>query len=270
MEELSQQANYIRPIIFLGLLITLVSLEFLIPRRPPVASRSKRWMGNIGIFIIDVLVLKFALPVTVIMWAARFQEYGWGLFNIIEVSPILTIILSVLFLDLIIYFQHQVFHIQKHLWRLHRVHHSDLDLDVTSAVRFHPIEIFISLLLKIFFVMIIGAPPIAVLIFEIILNGAAMFNHANIHIPVGIDKWLRYLIITPDVHRIHHSELKNETNSNYGFNVPWWDMVFKTYIAHPEIPHEKIILGVGDFKSEKDMSIISLMKQPLIKGSQDQ
>ena len=269
MEDFIQQPSFIRAIIFFVILFTLITPEFLVPRRPPVASRAKRWMGNVGIFIIDVLVLKFAVPVTVIMWAERFQVNGWGLFNNISLPPFLVIILSVLFLDMIIYFQHQVFHMQKHLWRLHRVHDSDLDLDATSALRFHPIEIFISVLLKIFFILLIGAPPIAVLIFEIILNGAAMFNHANINIPVSVDKWLRYIIVTPDFHRIHHSEIVHETNSNYGFNVPWWDYIFKTYVAEPKIPQEKIVLGVSDFNTDKDMGIISLMKQPFKKGKQE-
>jgi len=189
---------------------------------------------------------------------------GWGLLNIVQPPTWIGVPLAVAFLDLVIYFQHVAFHAVPTLWRLHRVHHTDLDFDVTTGTRFHPVEILISTGIKCAAVAAIGAPVVAVLAFELFLNATSMFNHANIRMAPAIDRWLRWLVVTPDMHRVHHSVVFNETSSNFGFNLPWWDRMLGTYTAQPAGGHEGMIIGVDAFRTEDDLRIERLLIQPLL------
>jgi sterol desaturase/sphingolipid hydroxylase (fatty acid hydroxylase superfamily) len=197
--------------------------------------------------------------------AVAVQQREWGLFNLVKVPEVLAITLCLLLLDLTIYVQHIVFHRVSWLWRLHRVHHSDLDFDVTTAVRFHPVEIILSMLIKMALVILLGAPPLAVLIFEIVLNLTALFNHGNIFIPVKLDRVLRWGLVTPDMHRVHHSAEPAETNSNFGFNLPWWDYLFRTYCPQPEKGHEEMTVGLDDFRREDKLLLPGLLLLPFRK-----
>ena len=233
------------------------------PRRSAQFSRRQRWPHNIALLVVDVAVVRVVAPGVAIAVALAGEDNGWGLLNSIALPVWLTIAAAVLFLDLVIYFQHVTFHAVPALWRLHRVHHADLDFDVTTGTRFHPLEILISTGIKCAAVAAIGAPAFAVLLFEVLLNATAMFNHANLRIPPGADRLLRWLIVTPDMHRVHHSILYNESSSNFGFNTPWWDRLFGTYRAQPKEGHEAMTVGVDAFRTFEDFRIDRLLIQPL-------
>jgi sterol desaturase/sphingolipid hydroxylase (fatty acid hydroxylase superfamily) len=194
------------------------------------------------------------------------QQEGWGMLNYFRLPDWLAVLLAVALLDLVIYWQHVLFHAVPVLWRLHRMHHTDLDLDVTSGARFHPVEIVLSMGVKMVAVMALGPPVVAVVLFEVLLNGAAMFNHSNISIPGPVDRVLRLMLVTPDMHRVHHSVIPQETNSNYGFNLPWWDRLFGTYRAQPMEGHAGMTLGIEAFRLPRDLRLDSMLLQPF-KGS---
>ena len=196
--------------------------------------------------------------------AALAQERGWGLFNNLELPAALAIVVSAIALDLLIYLQHVMFHAVPALWRLHRMHHADLDIDVTTGARFHPIEIVLSMLIKLAAVAVLGAPAVAVVIFEVLLNATAMFNHANLRLPEGVDRFLRLVVVTPDMHRVHHSIVPAETNSNFGFNLPWWDRLLGTYRAQPAAGHEAMTIGIEQFRTPKDLRLDRLLVQPFL------
>ena len=201
----------------------------------------------------------------VVALAAAVKDLHWGLFNQMALPAVLELGLCLLLLDLAIYTQHLLFHRLAWLWRLHRVHHSDLDFDVTTAVRFHPVEILLSMLIKMLVVVALGAPPVAVLIFEVLLSLTALFNHGNISIPVKLDRILRWVLVTPDMHRVHHSAVVDETNSNYGFNLPWWDHLFNTYCAQPGKGHVDMTVGLDDYRDEQQLRLLPLLEQPFRK-----
>jgi len=190
------------------------------------------------------------------------QSRGWGVFNAFSVPPLVAIIASVVIMDLAIYLQHVLFHAVPGLWRLHRMHHADLDYDVTTGARFHTLEIILSMLIKLAVLSAIGAPPVAVIIFEVLLNATAMFNHGNVRLPLGLDRWLRLLVVTPDMHRVHHSVIVRETNSNFGFSLPWWDRLFGTYKAQPEAGHEGMNIGIEQFREPADLRLDQMLIQP--------
>ena len=223
---------------FLGVFLSLGACEGSAPRRALSVSKRVRWINNLGIVLIDSVAVRYLLPVAALGMAFMCRDRGWGLLNNIHLSEWAAICLSVAALDLIIYLQHVMFHSLPMLWRVHRMHHADLDFDVTTALRFHPIEIILSAVIKIAAVVLIGAPPASVLIFEILLNATAMFNHSNLRIPLAVDRALRLFVVTPDMHRVHHSIIPDETNSNFGFNLPWWDRLLGTYRAQPAAGHE--------------------------------
>lgn len=248
--------------LFIGGLILLCSLEVLFPKRKLAFSRKIRWPANFGIVILYSVLLRIILPISVVAFSGILETKGIGLFNIIDLPLWIETTAAILLLDLCIYGQHIVFHKVPLLWRFHRMHHTDLDFDVTTASRFHPIEIVLSMGIKFAVILIIGANPLAVLLFEIILNLSSMFNHSNIAIPLKLDRWLRKLIITPDMHRIHHSTLIKETNSNYGFFLTWWDFIFKTYTKNPSKPHESMEIGVKEFRDERNLLLLTMLKQP--------
>jgi len=255
--------NVIRLIIFFGLLGGLILLEWRWPKRLVDAQRRKRWLANLGIGLINLLVLRLILPGAAVAIAIAVNAGDWGLFNLLELPSWLTVVLSLLLLDLAIWAQHLASHHIPLLWRLHRMHHSDLHIDATTALRFHPLEILLSMAWKALIIALLGAPVIAVILFEILLNGSAMFNHANLRLPAAIDRWLRKLIVTPDMHRVHHSVDQDEHNRNFGFNLPWWDWLFGTYRAQPKLGHAEMTIGLDRFRAERDQELFNLLKQPL-------
>ncbi|MGB8528845.1 MAG: sterol desaturase family protein, partial [Rhodoplanes sp.] len=228
----------IRLAVFGGVFALMAIWELLRPRREQAIPRARRWPGNIGVVAIDTLLVRVLFPMTAVGLALTAEARGWGLFNALGLPAWIAVVGSVLILDLAIYLQHVLFHAVPGLWRLHRMHHADLEFDVTTGARFHPIEIVLSMTIKLAVVAALGAPALAVLIFEVLLNATAMFNHSNVRLPEGIDRVLRWLVVTPDMHRVHHSIVVRETNSNFGFNLPWWDRLFGTYRAQPAAGHE--------------------------------
>ena len=262
MDILIEYENIIRPSVFVGLLVLLALAEFFAPLAKRQTSRPIQWITNIAIVVIDTLALRFLFPLLAVGVAAFANQNGIGLFNLIPLNSWVVFILSLLLLDLLIYGQHVIMHKVPILWRLHRMHHSELGLDVTSAVRFHPIEIILSMLIKMAFVLIMGIPAAAVIIFEILLNGLALFNHSNIKLPKKLDRLLRSVIVTPEVHWIHHSEKTYETNSNYGFNLIIWDKIFKTYVDKPTFDYPEMRQGLPEFGYEKSLSIKELIISP--------
>jgi sterol desaturase/sphingolipid hydroxylase (fatty acid hydroxylase superfamily) len=247
---------------FLAVFAALAAWEWLAPRRDRAFPRRARWPHNAGLLLLDVLVLRIAAPGAAIAVALAGEARGWGLLHAVGLSGWVAVPLAVALLDLAIYFQHVTFHAVPALWRLHRVHHSDLDVDVTTGTRFHPIEILVSTAIKCAAVAAIGAPAVAVLAFEVLLNATAMFNHANVRLPIALDRLLRWLVVTPDMHRVHHSVVYNESSSNFGFNLPWWDRLFGTYRAQPAAGHAQMTLGVDAFRTAADLRLDRLLAQP--------
>ncbi|MEP1199092.1 sterol desaturase family protein [Tateyamaria sp.] len=237
----------IRLVIFLGLFAVLAAAETLAPRRERSQKRSKRWVTNWGITIANTVLLRLmalALPLLAVGAAVDAQAQGWGLFNALTLPGWIEVIAAILILDFVIWGQHLITHKVPLLWRLHRVHHADVDMDVTTAIRFHPIEIALSMILKIGVVYLLGPAALAVILFEIMLNGTAMFNHANIRLPLWLDAIVRRVLVTPDMHRVHHSVHRDEHDSNYGFALSIWDQMFGTYIAQPRGGHDDMQVGL--------------------------
>jgi sterol desaturase/sphingolipid hydroxylase (fatty acid hydroxylase superfamily) len=233
--------------VFLGLFALLATLEVLAPRRVPAQPRSTRWFTNMSIMVLDTLALRalaIALPFLAIGAAMDAGRMGWGLFNALDWPLWVEVVLAILILDLAIWAQHLVTHKVPMLWRFHRVHHADRDFDVTTALRFHPVEILASMLLKIGLVYLLGPAALAVLLFEIILNGTAMFNHSNLRLPFRLDRAVRLILVTPDMHRVHHSIHRHEHDSNYGFALSVWDRIFRTYRPKPEAGHDLMTVGL--------------------------
>ncbi len=237
----------IRLLVFLGLFALFATVEALAPRRVRSQKRSARWVTNWGFTIANTITLRLlalALPLLAVGAALDAAAQGWGLFNALGWPPMLEVVLAILIFDFAIWLQHLITHKVPLLWRLHRVHHADVDMDVTTAIRFHPIEIALSMLLKIGLVYLLGPAAIAVILFEIILNGTAMFNHANIRLPLWLDRIVRRILVTPDMHRVHHSVHRHEHDSNYGFSLSIWDQMFGTYIAQPAAGHDDMQVGL--------------------------
>ena len=241
----------IRLVFFIGLLGIMAVWELVMPQRALTVSKKIRWMNNLGMVAINTLIIRLLFPAAAFGVAALSETQGWGIFNFFNLPIWLVIITSVIILDAAIYFQHVLFHAVPALWRLHRVHHADLDFDVTTGSRFHPIEIALSMLFKFATIVIIGAPAIAVVIFEVLLNATSMFNHANIRIPQAVDRILRWIIVTPDMHRVHHSIENDETNSNFGFNLPWWDRLLGTYRDQPRAGQTQMTIGISTFRDHQ-------------------
>ena len=231
----------------LGLFILMAAWEGLAPRRRPRMSRRVRWPHNLALSLFNVVIVWLVSPLTPVGMALLARRQGWGLLNGWNLPDWLSLALGIVLLDLAIYLQHVLFHAVPTLWRLHRVHHADLDLDVTTGLRFHPLEIVLSLGLKVTVIAALGPPVAAVVLFVVLLNGVSMFNHGNVRIPPGIDRRLRWLVVTPDMHRVHHSVIPSETNSNFGFNLPWWDRLLGTYRAQPSEGHLGMTIGLRRF-----------------------
>jgi sterol desaturase/sphingolipid hydroxylase (fatty acid hydroxylase superfamily) len=237
--------------------------EALAPRRRGSLERGHRWPANLGLLLVDVAVLRIVAPGAAVATAVMAQSRGWGVLSALDLPAWAAILASVALLDLVIYFQHVTFHAVPTLWRLHRVHHADLDFDATTGVRFHPVEILISMMLKCAAIVAIGASPAAVIAFEVLLNAASLFNHANASLPPRVERWVRRFIVTPDMHRVHHSIEYDESSSNFGFNLPLWDRLFGTYRAQPRVAHESMTLGVDAFREPADSRLDQLLLQPL-------
>src|SRR6056297_1886120 len=255
----------IRLTVFLGILVAMMLWELAAPRRRQEVPRVLRWSNNLGLVVLDTLILRLTFPILAVGLAVIGAERGWGLFNTIDAPLWLAILVSVLLLDLAIYLQHVLFHAVPGLWRLHRMHHADLEFDATTGLRFHPVEIVMSMGIKLAVVAALGPPAVAVLIFEVLLNGTALFNHANINLPRRVDRWLRLIVVTPDMHRVHHSVIPEETNSNFGFNLPWWDRLLGTYKAEPKAGHKEMLIGIEQFRTTRDLWLDRMLVQP-VKG----
>lgn len=253
--------------VFLAVLIVMAVWELASPRRRQEIPRVIRWSNNIGVVVIDSILVRLAFPILAVELALMMEGRGWGLFNLITLPGWVVFIITLIALDFIIYLQHVLFHAVPLLWRLHRMHHSDLEFDVTTALRFHPLEIVVSMVIKLAAVAILGLPAIAVLVFEVLLNATAMFNHSNIHIPGTIDRVLRLFLVTPDMHRVHHSVKPEEANTNFGFNLPWWDRLCGTYRAQPKDGHKMMLIGVSQFRAIRELWLDRMLLQPLRKDS---
>src|SRR5438552_18701534 len=212
--------------------------------------------------MLDTVLGRIVAPTGAVGFALFAKERGWGLFNMVTLPAWLELLLALFLLDLAIYLQHRLFHYAPVLWRLHRMHHADLDVDVTTGARFHPVEILLSLAIKFGAITAIGAPPLGVFLFEVLLNATSMFNHSNIFIPPRLERVLRWMVVTPDMHRVHHSILRPETNSNFGFNLPIWDRLFRTYRAQPAAGHDGITLGIEQFRDAKELRLFRMLLQP--------
>lgn len=251
----------LRLIAFFFVFLSLSLAEFFFPRKNQYHFFSERWLSNIGITVTNSIMLA-VLPFSAALFA---EKFNFGLFTLLNLQGTAHIIAAILLLDLVIYWQHRLFHTVPWLWHLHKMHHTDRALDVTSALRFHPLEILLSQAIKVAAVIVFGINVEAVIIFEILLNATAMFNHANFRLPVAVDNILRLVLVTPDMHRVHHSETEKETNSNYGFNLPWWDHLFKSYRHEPELGRDGVILGLSEYREAKQTSsYLGLLALPFL------
>jgi len=246
----------------LGIFFIMIVWEYFSPRRIQQISRKQRWPVNLGLAVFNMGFMRLTVGGIAYLSAVDAFANSWGLLNMFNAPEWLSIIVTLLFLDFAIYCQHIVSHKWSPLWHLHQVHHTDLEFDATTAVRFHPMEIMISMMYKVLCIYLIGANPWAVIAFEIILNGTATFNHSNINIPSALDKKLRWLIITPDMHRIHHSTIPAETDSNYGFSISIWDRLCKTYTAEPKLPQTAMAIGLEPFRQQRELGFIQLLLLP--------
>ncbi len=265
--DMTESGLAIRLAFFLGVFAIVAVCEALAPRRARTVARRLRWPNNIGVVVLNTIVLRLVFPTAAVGVALAAEARGWGLFNALAVPIWLALPLSVLLLDLAIYLQHVMFHAVPALWRLHRMHHADLDVDVTTGTRFHPVEILLSMLIKLAVVAALGPPAVAVLVFEVLLNASSMFNHGNLGIPRHLDRVLRLFLVTPDMHRVHHSVVVTETNSNFGFNLPWWDRLFGTYRAQPAAGHEGMTIGIEQFRDPGELRLDRMLIQPFVGGT---
>ncbi len=247
---------------FASVVILMALWEFLAPRRVQIHGRARRWPSNVLIVAIDAVAVRLLIPISLAEFAAWSASHGWGLLNLWALPAMLSVPLAILLLDLVIYAQHRIFHAVPLLWRLHRMHHSDLEIDVTTGARFHPIEIVLSVLLKMAVIALLGAPAIAVLVFEVLLNATSMFNHSNARMPDWLDALVRRLVVTPDMHRVHHSVVFKETNSNFGFNLSLWDRLFGTYRPEPKAGQLGMTIGIPSFRDPAELRLDRMLTQP--------
>jgi len=255
--------SILRLIMFLAIFTAVALFELKSPCRKLTTSKKTRWINNLAIVIGNPLLLRALFPLLAVDMAVIAHERCWGLLNILELPYWLEMVVGIILLDLVIYLQHLMFHAVPLFWRLHMMHHADLDFDLTTGLRFHPIEIMLSMGIKISAICVFGPPVLSVLVFEVILNGMAMFNHGNIKIPTLLDRFLRYFVVTPDMHRVHHSVIIREANSNFGFNLSFWDRLFGTYQAQPERGHEGMTIGLSQFRDPKKLTLPWLIILPI-------
>jgi sterol desaturase/sphingolipid hydroxylase (fatty acid hydroxylase superfamily) len=263
-EALIDREAVLRLAAFLAVLAVMAGLEAALPRRARLLGRWTRWPANLGIVVLNTALLRLLLPAGAAGVALTLERQGAGLLPWLGLPPWAAFVAALVLLDLAIYLQHVLFHAVPSLWRLHRMHHADLDFDVTTGSRFHPVEILLSMAIKLMVIAAIGAPAAAVIVFEIVLNATAMFNHANLRLPPGLDRLLRRIVVTPDMHRVHHSIRPEETNSNYGFNLPWWDRLFGTYRPQPRDGHDGMTIGIAQFRTPRDLRLDRMLIQPML------
>jgi sterol desaturase/sphingolipid hydroxylase (fatty acid hydroxylase superfamily) len=259
----------IRFTMFASVFLVMAAWEIWAPRRRQTIGREQRWPSNLGIIALDTIIVRLVFPLGAVALALLAETKGWGLLQVWAVPAWVAIPFAVLVLDLAIYLQHVLFHAVPALWRLHRMHHADLEFDVTTGIRFHPIEMLLSMVIKLTVVAALGAPAVSVLIFEVLLNATAMFNHSNVRMPERVDRVLRLFVVTPDMHRVHHSVIVREMNSNFGFNLPWWDRIFGTYRAEPEAGQIDMTIGVTQFREPAEQRLDHMLTQPF-RGGQGQ
>jgi len=256
---------FIRLGFFFGIFFSMAIWEMIAPRRSLSQPKRIRWFNNIGITVFNSVLVRLVFPAAAVGAAVLSEQQRWGLFNILIVPKLIAGVVAVIILDLTIYTQHVIFHKVPLLWRLHRMHHTDLDVDVTTGARFHPVEILLSMGIKIGMVFIIGVYAWSVVVFEVLLNGTSMFNHSNVFMNEKIDRFLRMVVVTPDMHRVHHSVIIKETDSNFGFNLSWWDRLFGTYRAQPASGHEAMVLGLSNYRNPKWLTLRWMMAIPFAK-----
>ncbi len=257
----------LRVFFFVGIFAAVAIWEALSPKRVRLISRGIRWTHNLSLVILSSLSMRLVIPFTAVGAAAFSYDQQFGLLHYLDVPFVMAVVMSLLMLDFLIYLQHVIFHHVPIFWRLHKIHHIDQEIDVTTGVRFHPVEMILSALIKCAAVLLLGVPILAVVIFEILLNATAMFNHGNINLPKSVDRLLRLFVVTPDMHRVHHSVIPSETNSNFGFNLPWWDRIFRTYKAQPAAGHDGMKIGLQDYQDITKTDLWSLITIPFIWGS---
>lgn len=255
----------IRLAAFAGIFALMAAWEAFAPRRAQAVGRASRWPSNLGVVIIDTVTLRILFPTAAVGIALVAQARGWGVLNAVSLAGWAEVLIAIVLLDFVIYAQHVLFHRVPVFWRLHRMHHSDLELDVTTGIRFHPIEILLSMVIKLAAVAALGAPAAAVLLFEVLLNATSMFNHANVRLPRGADRVLRLVLVTPDMHRVHHSIEPAETHSNFGFNLPLWDRLFGTYRAQPAAGHAGMTIGLPELRDPAELRLDRMLLQPFRK-----
>ena len=257
--------SLIRLSCFGGVLLGMMVLEWVMPCRLNKIPKKTRWVANLGLILIDTLAVRLLIPILPAAFALYCTQNHWGLFHVINFPSIVVFTLSLLLLDMMIYGQHVLVHKVPLLWRFHKVHHTDTELDVTSGVRFHPVEILFSVVFKLGVVGILGTPAVAVIVFEVLLNGTSLFNHSNIKLSPRMDRALRLFLVTPDMHRVHHSTVPQETDSNFGFNLPWWDEIFNTYKAQPYKGHQDMDIGLTEYRDSKGLNLFKLVQLPFKK-----
>jgi sterol desaturase/sphingolipid hydroxylase (fatty acid hydroxylase superfamily) len=262
MPDILANEPLIRLIAFGGIFAVMAAWELLAPRRVQQIGRSTRWPSNIAIVVLDTALVRLVFPTTAVAVALLAEAKGWGLFYAIGLSAWAAVPLGIILLDLAIYLQHVLFHAVPALWRLHRMHHADLEFDVTTGARFHPIEILLSMGIKLGVIAALGTPAVAVLVFEVLLNATSMFNHSNVRMPAWLDGIIRWIVVTPDMHRVHHSIVARETNSNFGFNLPWWDRLFGTYRGQPAAGHQAMTIGIAQFRDPAEQRLDRMLTQP--------
>lgn len=240
------------------------------PRRALTARKGPRWFVNLTLVVIDTLVVRLLFPIAAVGMAELVAARGWGVFNIVHAPYWLAFAASFIALDFIIYGQHVLFHYVPILWRFHRVHHADLEFDVTTGLRFHPGEIALSMCIKLAAVALLGPPTVAVVVFEVVLNATSLFSHSNVRIPLAVDRLLRLVVVTPDMHRVHHSVINAETNSNFGFSLPWWDRLCGTYTAQPRTGHDEMIIGLEQYRDSESQRLAALLWLPVEKRTKSQ
>jgi len=255
--------------IFAGVLLIMAVWEGLAPKRALSMPKVARWFSNLSLVALNSVIVRLFIPAGAVGAALFSANHGWGLLNMLVLPDWAVVILAVMLLDLAIYAQHAVFHAVPLLWRLHMVHHADPDIDITTGLRFHPVEILLSMLIKMGVVLLLGAPTLAVVIFEVLLNATAMFNHSNVRLSKWLDAILRLFVVTPDMHRVHHSIIVAETNSNYGFNLPWWDRIFGSYRAQPRAGHQGMVIGLPQFQKQSHQNLWWLLSLPFTDSDTD-
>ncbi len=265
INTIEQNEPTIRLAVFGGVLILMLILETLFPRKARTQNRGLHIATNLGIVVLYTLVMRVLFPVAAMGTAVYAASKGWGLLNLFEMPVWAHILISAVLLDMAVYWQHVASHKIPMIWAFHKMHHADRDIDATTGIRFHPVEIVLSMLYKMVIVLILGPHVIGVFIFEVVLNGSAMFNHANIRLPLWLDKIVRILFVTPDMHRVHHSVIVKETNSNYGFNLSIWDKLFGSYIAQPKEGHDKMTIGLSEYQTDDPSHIVWCLKLPFTK-----